>query len=622
MKKILSMTLVIGILIGILGVAPVSALTKDDYNLPYYFCDHENSIYQNGIEFTNHANSELVEGGVNGSGYCAKITDPATQIGEGVAFDDCAVATPEPANISYAVNAGDTFRLSFWVKFGQQMTKNRASFTLISALSTGGYILDPATNTHPIVHGDETSTDWQKITFEWTAPQACTIKYVILRIANGGNLNWVAGGNKDNPGDRVYYIDDVEAAVYPAGTFMTDNVSADATDYRMTFENGSSLYTVNNAAGAYKFPTTTEVVGSFENMQLISDPEDGDNQVLKVTAFDTTGGSSNSIFVGSKIAASSRFSVTVPAGATLTYKFRYYLVTEMKNNGAGFFMYHDGGKHCYSTGSFNTEQGVWHDAVISYTNTSNATETMGKAVLWWTYNGGTAKSWIAANAADGHYGERTILFDDFCSYITEAGETKGAVAPTSSALTGTGAVTEGQKVTFTNTFVPAANGSTTDKSFVRFVSTDANGRKTSLGMYRINDEITVPALPANGTVSIEVIPVDSNGLVGKTVSYPVSIVTTPEVPITLTLTDDRNTASAEVSFGSTYAGAENVSLYIVFYNTNREMVKCNVFSGTSAAAIPGEMTYTSEDGVKYIKAFVWSNDGNFIPLVDCEVIEK
>ena len=63
------------------------------------------------------------------------------------------------------------------------------------------------------------------------------------------------------------------------------------------------------------------------------------------------------------------------------------------------------------------------------------------------------------------------------------------------------------------------DGISTDASIVKLVNTDKGGDKGTLAYCSIDGYMNIPKLPEGGTVSFEVVPVDSSGCVGEVISY-------------------------------------------------------------------------------------------------------
>ncbi len=208
-RRIFSIVIAFILVVNVFGSVVANAATSDAYAaLPYYFVD-----FEDGYNMTNDARATVVNDGVGESAKCVKLEEAVDHI-----YGDYLVVKPGPSVVSGVVPAGGTLRISFWVKLGQVMKTDRAGFTFIIGKKEGGYFLE-SSGEHPYVFADETSTDWQKITYEVTVTELLNIKSIHIRTALGGISNQLPNGSDPSTpgGTRTYYIDDLEILIANSG---------------------------------------------------------------------------------------------------------------------------------------------------------------------------------------------------------------------------------------------------------------------------------------------------------------------------------------------------------------------------------------------------------------------
>lgn len=196
-------------------------------------------------------------------------------------------------------------------------------------------------------------------------------------------------------------------------------------DYSMDFENGSSIY--GHYQGSGTKITTVEGGNSAQRTQLVADPVDSDNTVLKVKLASTSIGDNNNegLLYGKSTSDNGIVSGEIPAGGTVKFTFRYYIPDKVKSNPSNL------SKHpsfCVSmypltsfatpTGALETTEKQWHTAILQWKNNTGSAKTAHgyQLRLTGTYPA-EQKAWIL----EGHngvgnpndFGERTFYFDDF-----------------------------------------------------------------------------------------------------------------------------------------------------------------------------------------------------------------
>lgn len=295
----------------------------------------------------------------------------------------------------------------------------------------------------------ETETGkWHKaiLTYVNNTTTSQSISYANLRLS-GDNLdgmdkykNWILkghtgyddGSNTGDYGVRMIYFDNFK--VYIDDAPAPDRVNS-ITDYKMGFEYGSSLAVYTN-----QWTVATAAPIAISNgksvMQIVKDPENEMNNVLKSKlGADVGGGYLIRNIMGNGNGAG-YLAGLIPAGAKVTYSFRYYFDQEMESsytyNGVTYIpqfcmaqrVEGKGTVFAVSEEPFGTENKKWHTATITYTNTSGVAQSIAEVNLRFEGENSRGEAKYMQWIAKGHkgynpdvekydLGERVIYLDDF-----------------------------------------------------------------------------------------------------------------------------------------------------------------------------------------------------------------
>ena len=574
MKKCLAVVLTLAICLSILCIPASAVLSTSANNFPYMLCNYEN-------EFVNIQNGEIVEGGMGGSGHALQLT---TEKGS-----DYLLKNKWNSNFGATIPAGSTLRISFYVKLSEAVTS--ATFAFI-CYQLGGYVADAKLSAPE-------STDWQKVTIEKELTEEGVMQAAYFRSGV----------------TQTFLIDDFEAVIVPEE--KADQI-ANLDGYYASYEGEVAPLAIYDAG--YRNATTTERVVGAKTIQVVANPEGG-GQVVKYTADATVGAASTDLLVSNSTSTGQYEGGKAPAGIvapgeTATIRFKYYLDTEIdpgNNPGISVMMKDsDSVEHYFEGDTIATTAGVWHTATLSYTNDTEADVTFGGKYTWlrlcknYVAVSGSVK---AVGAEEGEYGDRVIYFDDMEMYITAVDE-ELPVLPTlttSSDIAATGEIAAGKVVGFSHNFIPASTSAAdvTDASVVRIVNYTANGEKAVIDYCGINENIIFPATPADSEkIMLEVVPVSSDGIVGKIVSYDLDA-----VPVMEKVTMEKTENGIKVSTKETLIAAR---LIFVTYSENRMVNYDLATTVTLNADEEGEYPYPI--GFENAKVVLWSDLSNCTPL--------
>lgn len=598
-KKSLAIVLALAVCLSVICV-PASATASTSANdFPYMLCNYENDI-------VNVGGGTIVEGGVGGSGHALQVTFTA-------ANDDHLLSDKMTGSFNPTIPAGSTLRVSFWVKLSQAADAN-ASFTLLS------YQLVNAGQDNAAKLSNPSSTDWQKVTINYTAATETVVSNTYLRSSAVQTL----------------LIDDFEAMILPASVVGRTDQIASFDDYYASFEGDVApmgIYLPNT--GIKNATKTVQDHGDY-TVQIVENP-DGDGQVVKYVMdtqqrgngsdFYVSGNTNTGSYEADKIAAG-----TIPAGATATIRFKYYLGTETSESSPtfSFFAAIGDGTYQFAGSDFDSTPYEWHVATLSYTNstgsdisfpTSDAPRSHPLRIRplpgWnvptytWVAKGHAGYSAGAGGTHD--FGERTIYFDDMEMFITTEGES-APVAATPAMSTNfavTGNVVEGNDITFSHTFTPASTSAAdvTDKSVVRLVNYKANGEKAVIDYCGINETMTVPATPADSaSMMFEVVPVGSDGSVGNVAEYAVPA----PAPTINAISIERTAGGITVKTNIDLPAAK---LIFVTYDANHKMTAWN-YDRTVTLNAQGTQEFAIPEGFETAKVMLWYDMVNCKPLTD------
>ena len=593
-KKILSIALVLGMMLSMLSITPVGASdTAVADGLPYFFND-----FEDGVSIFSQANTSIVDGGMGG-GKALQIVE-----GNSDTCKDYHIRKSDGNQLSGTIPAGATVKVSFWVKISTPLTQCDFSIISFDMSSKIGY---------PKGTGDKISTDWQKVTIEFSPTADATFASAMFRTGNAGtNCNPVVGGSASAPGNRTYLIDDFEIVVYKKGLIKTENIST-LHGYYTNFESGAGPVCIMIPNTGYPVAQSTPITNNASTIQVVNNP-DGDGKVLKFDMSSASRGDDQflrlckSTATGNWTGYNNQLKGSVPAGSTITYTFKYYWAQEMTlDNNPAFCVYDGVGK--YATGTdFSGAANVWHTATLSYTNDTSSAESISWPQLRLCAPNDAGKTWTAAggshvgfvNNGTSDFGERTIYIDDIEIKITPNDDGPGAVAPLSSDLQMTGEFVAGNKVTFTHSFT-SGEETATDASIVKLM-TAVDGLTRTVAYAKIGEEMTVPTLP-EGTLSFSIVPVDSAGNVGiaKTYSYASVVGFVASLELSDFAPDGSVTAKVNMENMKKDALPVNAVLVVLMYDADGALVKydakgivCAYNTVISGDAEEGSLTVASD----------------------------
>lgn len=613
-RKILSIALVLGMMLSVLSITPVSASdTAVADSLPYFFND-----FEDGASIFSQANTSIVDGGMGG-GKALQIVEGNTDT-----CRDYHIRKSSGSQLSGTIPAGATVKVSFWLKISTPLTQCDFSIISFDISSKIGY---------PKGTGDKTSTQWQKVSFEFITSEDATFNSMMFRTGNAGlNCNPVVGGTAQAPGNRTYLIDDFEIAVYKKGLIKSEYYTT-LHNYYVGFENGAGPLCIMKPNVGYPVAQSTVVTNGSSTMQVVNNPN-GSGKVLKYDMISTARGDdqflrmSKSTGTGNWAGYDNKLSGSVPVGSTITYTFKYYWAQEMKMDNSPAFCIYDGvGK--YATGTdFSGTAGVWHTATLTYTNETNAAASVNWPQLRFCAPNDAGKTWTVAegnhtgfvNNGTSDFGNRTIYIDDINIKITPNNDAPDAVAPATSALEMSGMFASGSKVTFAQNFT-AQNSEATDESIVKLMNT-VGGLTRTVAYAKIGEEMTVPALPEEGTLSFCVVPVDSDDLVGEAVYYTYVEVVGFVASMELSDFAADGSVTAKVNMENMKRNQEGVNavLVVLMYDAQGAMVKydvkgivCPYNTSISGDTAEGMLTVSNAANAATAEAYLWDCGTSALP---------
>lgn len=621
---------------------------------------HKVQLIKDPTNVTNTVLKVWLASDMQGSASTVKLSNSTAS---GVANVPVAMATvPSGGKITY------TFRYYL----PQEMeSSNNPAFCIVHA--TG---LVFATSSEAFA---TTSGQWHTATLTYTntSDTAKEIGGATLRTCSNvdaGLTNWTLKGkpgvtdNSVDFGEREIYFDDIRVVLEEnvsggSGTGETTSPAvADKVDtindYRMSFENGASIQMPMSGVGNAN--ANSELRGlADEKIQLITDPADNTNTVLKVWMSSTRGGGSSALKFSNTTSAAAGAGLaggTIPAGDTITYKFRYYLPQDMKSdNNPGFVAVHNigSGYYPFATGTtFETTAREWHEATLTFTNTTSSDMNVSQVIFRYCNNEGSTSTWTLADVESG-YGEREIYFDDFRIYTSEYADSEQddedeIVEPTpepdlpeesviefpvSSELLVTGNFTSGEKVTFSHNFV-SPDESAEDYSLVKLMNVTDDGEQASLGSCRIGELFTVPVLPVGGTYFFEVVPVDSGNRLGSPVSYTYAQIVGQDIKLKLSDFTADGSVTATVMMDNQRADGTNITAILAVFMLNErgavvkyELKPIVCANGSSIMGDAGKVTLTTDNAdpaqskITHASAFLWDCTGG-LPTWQNSVMEE
>lgn len=617
-RRILSIALILGIMLSLLSITPVSASDTTAANtLPYFFNDFEDEA-----AIASGDDVMIVDGGLGGSGKCLKITDAKAWTSGAGGYIDRTIKDKNGNKLTGYIEGGSTIVFSFYIKIPQALTKGDVLFWVDT---------DDGTK-YPIATFDKTNTtDWQKVTVsEITKDNAREIEELKFRFGSHGDSTDLVAGDSTKSLPREFYIDDFEITVYRKG--MTDSETiANMSGYYMGFESGSGSISVMDG-GYWNIGSTLRAVGN-RTYQVVESPTN-DGKSLKVTMGDTDGFDLamrlSSTTTSGQWDGMNGPSMVVPAGATVTLTFKYYWAQEMSSEtNPGFCISTTNGDFSMEGTTFDTTAYQWNTATLSYTNETKATQDFSGKGLWIRFYrmGQNSTVWKKKTLASGETtnGARTVYLDDFSGKIVSPGAAEEPVvaAPVTSDLKTTDNFAPGASISFTQSFA-SGDGIATDASIVKLVNTDQNGDKGTLAYCSIDGYMNVPKLPEGGTISFEVVPIDSAGCVGEAISYSyVDIVgMVAEIESVAFANDGSVTAKVNVQNRKHDGSDVNAVLVLLMYDENGALVDyiekaiiCKNGEDILSTAALGQLKFTpnvttkpEHSQIESAEAYLWDCD--------------
>lgn len=240
-----------------------------------------------------------------------------------------------------------------------------------------------------------------------------------VAIINDGRIEAVGQGEA-----TITYEVVENGVLYTAKTLVSVSAVAeyisDLTKYYMSFENGGSLRLMVAGKGYYNVQEGADTTNGSETFRIVANPK-GYGKVVKLDLAGTMAGDASTVALSTNTAANStgHAKATLPAGATVTYTFKYYWPEEMESsNGPQFCIYNATGG-IFATGTdFKTEANKWHTAVLTYTNDKNTSIDIGNAQIRFCGANAPLRTWKLKNITDGTtYGARTVYIDNVTATI-------------------------------------------------------------------------------------------------------------------------------------------------------------------------------------------------------------
>lgn len=604
MKKSLVLLLSTLLVLSVFSVVPVSASSVN--NLNSYVVDYENGI----SHAANSANSEIavVSSGAHGSKNCLKFTQKNT----GLQPDMYLVDIAANGNLGGKITEGSTVKVSFWLKLGQKLDKGNvlvlahAPQNLNPTWTSGAYFaVSQLTTTF-----DYNSTDWQRVEMTAIADKDYVIGSVSLRFGgyNTSGANFVVGGTSDAPGDRVYYIDDLEFVTYSKGAIKED-VRKNFYDYYNGFE-GNDVGYISYGTGA-------------ATMSVVTDTET-QSSVLKFTQLAT--GLQPDLFILNENKAD--LNGTVGSGERITLSMKVKLGQRLDkgnfvllalapsdlNNGADMWLGRD-----YNT-TFDPTSLEWQTINISFT--SPAQYVVSKVILRFGGYAATNENY-KENGSETDKGDRVYYIDDINFTVSGKPAEPEENIPVISDLKVKGEMTSGKFISFDYDF-SGTTQSATDMTVAKLYATDNSGNKVLMASNFANAYYKIPDNLTGKKLTFEFIPADSTGAIGApvTIDAPVLGSFGSDMPLVISFNDVGNVPEAKIkidsNFATLYPDVSSVKFIITAYDANGKMIASKIESVSTVIGTTKTITLNGVDYVKVerLKCMVWSNDGKIIPIKD------
>ena len=598
-KKIISVLLCLAVCIGIIPAASVLAAAGE--SLPYYFEDFEDKdpSIANG---TTYGEVSIATPGAGGSEGCLKFVaaNQPTDGGQPKISPDFTI------NSSLGTVPQDgKIRITFMLKLGKALTNNKVA--VIMNDGTSWMYFNPVSGTT----FDKTSTEWQKVELQAEIKKGVALNKIQIRFGDyGSGYNATTDAQAGYTGERIYYLDDVSMQVISPGAIPPElnKTSMSLENYYVDFEeNGTTGY-----IGGYglSVASTTERNKGQYSYQVVTDPDNSSNRVMRWTYFDGGQGNDALMICKNQTGTSACPSITLEDGETLhfTLKIRNTEVLTVGNLAIKMT-----GNKWLDTTFDKTNTTDWQTVSMSYTNNTGSAYTS----TWFEFRFGSSGSVYnyAANkeAGETNYGERTVYIDDFKAWVENPAE----VYPTVENFAVNGSAYVDETVTFDYDFAPAKETGT-DECFVKMMVTDDQGVTATIATGKANEPFAIPEKAAGKTVTFEIIPIDSDGYVGAPKLASTEVYRRFDVMFDLSDFTD-NSVTANVSIENNKADGSNINsmLIVAIFDAQGGLVKIDSLNvvcpnGNRAS---DSLTVTADDTelpeAASARAFLWNcnNEG-------------
>lgn len=637
-KKILSLTMAVAVMLSVLAFVPVVA-TGDEAvsglisNSSYYFIDFETGSYDENTSHFSKYHGEvsyaIYNEGAGGSARSLRWTEK-NRVNNGVASTALHhMFKPDGASPSFTVPVGYSVKYSFKLKIAQPLTSGHISVQTVINSGSG--------NQYPKIwyttFDNDDTEKWQDISFVYTNTGSTNATFTISELlfnnskdenATTTEGNYVIGytqATDEAPADygtRSYYFDDIEIGLFAPEAMLTSNVSNTAyyENYYVNYENMPS--NVANGSNAYYVKSASDYVS------VADVSANGSGHSLRIDPTGSTFGKLDLATLGGVIRPKA-----LKKGDTVTLGFDLKLgsvvadgeIAAILRDSTRWAAYFGGTSTHYFSGFDKTNTKSWQHLEMTFTAEEDKEYDMGDATIRFYKEGATNTGWIfAENATDPH-----IYIDNLTMIIDRKDYPKTGVS-VSGLSARCNAIGETLDVSYT--FNPSAEGAT-DCSIIRLVAKDRNGLYSSLASTTAGNAIVVPKAALDKELYLEIVAADSTGNFGKTFRSKVVV---PETGLeeTVTVADGMTVAFNDVgnvpeativiadNFAQLHPDVYDVQVVVAAYDANGKMIGSDIQSVSTVSGTTKTITLVGVDyaQVAKLKCFVWSDDGNIVPVMD------
>lgn len=598
-KKAISVLLCLALCIGITPIFSVSAVAGE--SLPYYFEDFEDKNPE-VAEGTTYGAVSIATPGAGGSEGCLKFVASNQPLSGG----QPKISPDFTINSSLGTVPQDgKIRITFMLRLEKPLTSNKVN--VIMSNGTSWMYFNPVSGKT----FDNASTEWQQVVLQTEIEKGVSLNRIQIRFGDyGSGYNATTDAESGYTGERIYYLDDISMQVLSPGAIppVLNKTSMSLENYYVDFEeNGTTGY-----IGGYgkSVASTTDINKGQYSYQVVADPDNSSNRVMRWTYFDGGQGNDALMICKNGTGTSSCPSLTLEDGETLNFTFK---IRNTEVLTAGNIAVKMSGDKWLNTTFDETNTTGWQTVSLSYTNNSGADYTS----TWFELRFGSSSNVYnyAANkeAGETNYGERTVYIDDFKAWIENPAE----VYPTVEHFTVNGTAYINEAVTFDYDFAPAKTTGT-DECFVKMLVTDEEDVTATIATGSAKEPFVIPENAAGKTVSFEIIPIDSDGYVGapKTVSAEVR----KRYEVVFDLSDfTGNSVTADVSIENYKADGSDINsmLIVAIFDAQGGLVKIDSKNIVclNASNVTDSLTVTADNTdlpeAASARAFLWNcyNEG-------------